>query len=152
LRAVLQRVTAASVVTEGETVGEIGAGLAVLLGITHDDTPLCAEKLAQKIARMRIFTDIETDKLSRSVLDIGGGVLVVSNFTLYGNCVKGNRPDFTAAAGAEAARALYLHFIDEFIKAGVGNCQSGRFGADMQLLLQCDGPVTILLDTDTLRF
>jgi D-aminoacyl-tRNA deacylase len=149
MKAVIQRVSGARVTSDGETAGEIAAGLLVLLGVACGDTPECAEKLASKVARMRVFND-ENGKLSKSVLDIGGGVLIVSNFTLCGNCSKGNRPDFTGAAGAAEARGLYLHFIDEIIKTGVKDCASGRFGADMQVFLLCDGPVTIVLDTDNL--
>jgi D-aminoacyl-tRNA deacylase len=149
MKAVIQRVSGARVVSGGETAGEIAAGLLVLLGVACGDTPECAEKLASKVARMRIFND-EFGKLSKSVLDIGGGVLTVSNFTLCGNCSRGNRPDFAGAAGAAEARGLYLHFIDEIIKTGVKDCASGRFGADMQVFPICDGPVTIVLDTDNL--
>jgi D-aminoacyl-tRNA deacylase len=157
MKAVIQRVTNASVKSNGEVVGEIGAGLAVLLGVAVGDTAADAEKLASKIARLRIFGD-ESDnnndngkkKLATSVVDVGGGVLIISNFTLCGNCQRGNRPDFTAAAGADEARGLYLHFIDEIIKSGVKSCASGRFGTDMQLSIACDGPVTIFMDTNNL--
>lgn len=149
MKAVIQRVSSAAVTADGETVGKIGKGLLVLLGVAQGDTPECAEKLAAKIAKMRIFSD--NGKLTKSVSDVDGGILIVSNFTLYANCVKGNRPDFTAAAGASKARELYLHFIDEIIKVGVKNCASGRFGADMEISAVCDGPVTIVLDSESLK-
>ena len=101
---------------------------------------------------MRVFSDGNNNdkaKLARSVIETGGDVLVVSNFTLCGSCRKGNRPDFTGAANAEKARGLYLYFIDEIIKNGVKSCETGRFGADMQVSTVCDGPVTITLDTDS---
>lgn len=159
MKAVIQRVSSAAVTSEGETVGEIAVGLLVLLGVANGDTIENAEKLASKIARMRIFSnesdnnadsDKNKGKLTKSVIDVGGGVLTVSNFTLCGNCSRGNRPDFVGAASSSEARGLYLHFIDEIIKFGVKNCASGRFGADMQVSLVCDGPVTIVLDTDSL--
>jgi|WetSurMetagenome_2_1015567.scaffolds.fasta_scaffold523898_1 D-aminoacyl-tRNA deacylase len=153
MKAVIQRVSGAAVASDGETVGEIGEGLFVLLGVANGDTPQCAEKLASKIVKMRIFSDKDNDngkeKLMKSVADVGGGVLIVSNFTLCGSCAKGNRPDFTGAAAASTARGLYLHFIDEIIKAGVKTCASGRFGAEMLISARCDGPVTIVLDTDS---
>lgn len=149
MRAVIQRVSSAAVTADGETVGKIKNGLLVLLGVAKGDTPECTRKLASKVARMRIFSD-GNGKLSKSVSDVDGGILVVSNFTLCASCSKGNRPDFCGAAGAEQARILYLQFIDEIINSGVKNCASGRFGADMQISLVCDGPVTIALDTDSL--
>lgn len=148
MKAVIERVKSASVTVDNETVGKIGDGLFVLLGVEKGDTEKEAQKLAAKIAKMRIFS--ENDKLTNSVIDIGGGVLVVSNFTLAGNCRKGNRPDFVTAAGADEARRLYLLFIDEIIKNGVSVCQSGRFGADMTIDSVCDGPVTIILDSAAL--
>lgn len=149
MKAVIQRVSKAYVTADGETIGEIADGLMVLLGVANGDTTECADKLASKIARMRIFND-NNGKLGRSVSDIGGGVLIVSNFTLCGNCRKGNRPDFIGAMSADMARGLYLHFIDEIVKSGIKSCASGSFGADMQISLVCDGPVTIVLDTDSL--
>lgn len=148
MKAVIQRVSSAAVTVDGEVVGKIDNGLFVLLGVAKGDRPEDAEKLASKIAKMRIFT--ENGKLTKSVIDIDGGVLVVSNFTLYGNCSKGNRPDFTAAAGADEARELYRQFVDEIIRAGVKSCETGRFGADMRISAVCDGPVTIVLDSESL--
>jgi D-tyrosyl-tRNA(Tyr) deacylase len=150
MKAVIQRVSSAAVTVSGETVGKINKGLLVLLGVAKSDTPELAEKLASKVARMRIFDD-ENGKLSKSVSDVDGGILIVSNFTLCSDCSRGNRPDFGTAAGAEQARELYLHFIDSVINSGIKNCESGRFGADMQISLVCDGPVTIALDTDSLK-
>jgi D-aminoacyl-tRNA deacylase len=156
LKAVIQRVSSASVTADGKTVGAIGLGLFVLLGVAVNDTPELAEKLAAKISRMRVFCDGNNNndkgKLTRSIIEAGGSILVVSNFTLCGNCQKGNRPDFTGAASAEKARELYLYFIDEIVKSGVKNCQTGRFGADMQVSAVCDGPVTITLDTDSFNY
>lgn len=149
MKAVVQRVKTAKVETGGEIVGSIEKGLVVLLGVAKGDTPQNADKLAQKIARMRIFDD-EAGKLNYSLADIDGSALVVSNFTLCGSCVHGNRPDFMAAEKFERARELYLHFIGSLENSGVRNCETGRYGADMQVTLEGDGPVTIILDTDTL--
>lgn len=149
MKAVIQRVTHAAVSVGDEIVGEIGNGLLVLLGVAEGDTDANAEKLASKVARLRIFSD-ENGKLSKSVTDIGGGTLTVSNFTLCGSCSRGNRPDFTAAAKADEARRLYLHFIDSVEQSGVSVSASGRFGADMKISAELDGPVTIVIDTDTL--
>lgn len=149
MKAVVQRVLSAKVETGGEIVGSIEKGLMILLGVAKGDTAENAEKLAQKIIRMRIFDD-DKGKLNYSLADIKGGALVVSNFTLCGNCVHGNRPDFMEAAGFVEARGLYLDFIGALNNMGISQCESGRFGADMKVSLECDGPVTIILDTDTL--
>ena len=149
MKAVIQRVTRAAVSVGSETVGKIESGLLVLLGVAEGDTDADAEKLASKVAKLRIFSD-ENGKLSKSVTDIDGGILTVSNFTLCGNCSRGNRSDFTAAAKAEEAKRLYLHFIDAVERSGVKNSASGRFGADMKISAELDGPVTIVIDTDTL--
>lgn len=148
MRVVIQRVAGASVEVAGETVGSIGNGILVLLGVAKGDTHAEAQKLAQKTARMRIFSD-ESDKLNLSLSDIGGGALVVSNFTLYAKCAHGNRPDFTRAAGFEEARSLYLDFVGALANEGV-NCETGRFGEDMKVKLTGDGPVTIILDSEDL--
>lgn len=150
MRAVLQRVTEAWVTADGERAGSIGKGLLVLLGVSASDTPAQAELLAKKTAAMRIFND-DAGKLGRSVVDIGGGVLVVSNFTLYGDCSHGRRPDFTSAASFGEAEALYRRFVSLLPAEGVPSVETGRFGAEMQVGLIGDGPVTILLDTDMLR-
>lgn len=149
MRAVVQRVSHSCVTVEGARTGETGCGLLVLVGVAKTDKATEASKLAQKVAFLRIFED-EQGKLNKSVGDIGGGVLVVSNFTLYGDCRRGRRPDFSAAAAFDDAYALYNEFVAELMKAGVENIQSGRFGADMQVELINDGPVTIMLDTDDL--
>jgi D-tyrosyl-tRNA(Tyr) deacylase len=149
MKAVIQRVSHAQVTVGGEIVGSTDAGLLVLLGIAKGDTTEDAGKLALKIARMRIFSDDE-GKLNLSLEDIAGGLLVVSNFTLCGNCAHGARPDFTNAAGFEEARSLYHDFMGLIQNLGITKCESGRFGADMQVSLVGDGPVTIILDTDSL--
>jgi D-aminoacyl-tRNA deacylase len=145
MRAVLQRVSRASVTIDGEVVGAVERGLLVLLGVTHTDTPDQARWLADKVANLRIFSDAE-GKMNLGVADIGGGVLVVSQFTLYGNCEKGRRPSFIAAARPELAIPLYEQFINELKALGIP-VASGRFGAMMQVELVNDGPVTIILDT-----
>lgn len=149
MKAVIQRVSSAKVETGGEIVGSIGKGLMILLGVAKGDTRENAEKLARKITGMRIFDD-EKGKLNFSAADINGGILVVSNFTLCGNCAHGNRPDFMNAAGFTEARALYLDFVGALNKNGISKCETGRFGADMKVFLECDGPVTITLDTEML--
>lgn len=145
MRAVVQRVSAASVAIDGEEVSSIGKGLLILLGVTHEDTEAEADYLAQKCAGLRIFRDSE-DKMNLSVEQVGGQVLVVSQFTLYGDCRKGKRPAFVAAAPPEIAIPLYERFVDGLRKTGL-TVKTGKFGADMQVSLINDGPVTILLDT-----
>ena len=145
MRAVLQRVSRASVTIDGGVVGTIERGLLALLGITHTDTPDQARWLAEKIAGLRIFADAD-DKMNRDVADVGGGVLVVSQFTLYGSCEKGRRPSFIAAARPEQAIPLYEQFINELKALGLP-VATGRFGAMMQVELVNDGPVTIIIET-----
>jgi D-tyrosyl-tRNA(Tyr) deacylase len=145
MRAVLQRVSSARVVIAGETVGEVGRGWLVLLGVAHADTPAEAAKLADKVTNLRAFADAD-GKMNRSVQDVGGGVLVVSNFTLYADCRKGRRPSFIAAARPEQAEPLCRAFADGLRALGVPVAE-GRFGADMQVELVNDGPVTLVLDT-----
>jgi D-tyrosyl-tRNA(Tyr) deacylase len=145
VRAVVQRVSRAKVSVRGETSGEIGRGLLVLLGVAREDSESEADHLAKKIAGLRIFED-EHGKMNRSVAEIGGALLVVSQFTLYGDARKGKRPSFDAAAPPEVARHLYQRFIDDIKTLGIP-CQSGRFQEDMQVELLNDGPVTILLDS-----
>jgi D-tyrosyl-tRNA(Tyr) deacylase len=145
VRAVVQRVSRAKVSVRGETSGEIGRGLLVLLGVAREDSESDADHLAKKIAGLRIFED-EHGKMNRSVAEIGGALLVVSQFTLYGDARKGKRPSFDAAAPPEVARHLYQRFIDDIKTLGIP-CQSGRFQEDMQVELLNDGPVTILLDS-----
>ncbi|MBQ7661100.1 MAG: D-tyrosyl-tRNA(Tyr) deacylase [Clostridia bacterium] len=144
--AVVQRVKAASVTADGAPAGKCGHGLLVLLGVLGGDEARDAEILAEKIAKLRIFTD-ENDKMNRSVLDIGGGVLAVSNFTLGADIKKGNRPSFTGAAAPEIAAPLYTHFCEELRRCGVST-ETGVFGADMQIDMTADGPVTIVMNTE----
>ncbi|BCI60186.1 D-aminoacyl-tRNA deacylase [Solibaculum mannosilyticum] len=150
MRAVLQRVTNASVTVDCETVGEIGKGFLILLGVTHGDTQAEAELLARKISGLRVFSD-EQDKMNLSLLDIEGEALVVSQFTLYADCKKGRRPSFTDAAKPEEADQLYQTFVNLLLQHGIRKVETGRFGADMKVSLLNDGPVTIVLDTDQLK-
>jgi D-aminoacyl-tRNA deacylase len=144
MRAVLQRVSRARVVVGAEVVGEIGRGLLVLLGVAGGDTAEQARWLADKVVGVRVFADDE-GKMNRSVLDAGGGVLVVSQFTLYGDCRKGRRPSFIEAAPPEVAIPLYEAFLDAVRAQGVA-VATGRFGAMMQVELVNDGPVTLIID------
>src|SRR5262249_40123041 len=145
MRAVLQRVSRAKVSIAGETAGEIGTGLLVLLGVTHADTPEQAQWLAEKIASLRIFNDAD-GKMNRDVTEAGGSMLIVSQFTLYGDCRKGRRPSFIDAAPPPIAIPLYESFINAVKALGIP-VATGRFGADMQVELVNDGPVTIIVDT-----
>lgn len=147
MRALLQRVTQGSVTVEGEVTGRCGQGFVILLGVGPDDTEAQAQRLWDKIKRLRVFDD-EDGKMNRSLLDVGGSVLVVSQFTLYADCRRGNRPSFTDAAGPELGNALYERFC-ELAQQEVP-CGRGIFGADMQVALTNSGPVTIWLDTDDL--
>jgi D-tyrosyl-tRNA(Tyr) deacylase len=144
MRAVVQRVHRARVTIGGEVAGEIGAGLLVLLGMTHTDTEAEAHWLAEKIVGLRIFADND-GKMNRDVTEAGGAVLVVSQFTLYGDCRKGRRPSFIDAAPPPIAIPLYEAFINGIKALGVP-AATGRFGADMQIELVNDGPVTLILD------
>ncbi len=141
--ALVQRVTAASVAVGGETVAAVGPGFLVLLGVAADDAPADASYLAAKVAHLRAFADGER-RLNRSLLETGGEALVVSQFTLYGDCRKGRRPDFTRAAAAPLAEELYLKFVDELSALGVPT-RAGVFGAMMRVTLVNDGPVTLIL-------
>jgi D-tyrosyl-tRNA(Tyr) deacylase len=145
MRAVVQRVSQASVTVEGEVVGKIGRGLLVLLGVGTDDRDDDARQLADKIVEMRIFED-DAGKMNRSLLEIGGGVLVVSQFTLWGDCRKGRRPSFVAAAAPEIAERLYETFVAAVGVRGLV-VETGRFRAHMDVALVNDGPVTLLLDS-----
>ncbi len=149
MRALLQRVAWARVEVAGETVGETGSGLLILLGVTHEDGPDEVERLARKVSKLRVFNDAE-GKMNRSVTDVGGGVLVVSQFTLYADARRGNRPSYLDAAPPEHADALYESFIAALRALGLP-VASGRFGADMKVSGLNDGPVTILLDTVQLQ-
>ena len=148
MRAVVTRVSAASVTVEGRTVGQIGPGYLVLLGIKVGDGEAQAEKLAEKITGLRVFED-ETGKMNRSLSDVGGGLLVVSQFTLYGNVKHGRRPEFLQAAKSAEAIPLYEYFLRLCRERGFPP-QTGEFGAEMQVSSVNDGPVTLILDTDTL--
>lgn len=149
MRALVQRVSHASVTIDGEVHGKIGQGFLVLLGITDGDTEDDAVYLADKTVKMRVFTD-ENDKMNRSLADVGGGLLIVSQFTLYGDCRKGNRPSFTGAARPEAAIPLYEKFIARCRESGL-LVETGEFGADMKVELLNDGPVTLWMDTREMR-
>ncbi len=146
MRLVLQRVSSASVTVAGEVIGEIGRGLLILVAATHGDTQTEANWLAQKAANLRIFED-DQGKMNRSVLDIGGAVLVVSQFTLYGDARKGRRPSFIKAALPPVAAPLVEYFANQVAALGLHVVQ-GRFGADMKVALVNDGPVTIILERD----
>ncbi len=147
MKAVYQRVSRASVTVDGETVGAIGAGVLLLVGVCPNDTAAEAALLAQKVAHLRVFCD-EQDKMNLSVLDIDGGVLAVSQFTLCANTKHGRRPDFFGAAAPAVAEPLFEQVVAELGRCGVKTVQTGRFGADMQVELLNDGPVTLMLDTD----
>lgn len=148
MRVLIQRTTGARVLVDGAPVGEINTGFVVLLGITHMDTPALAEKLAQKVAKLRVFEDNE-QKMNRSLLDVGGECLVVSQFTLYGDAKRGNRPSFTDAARPEQAEPIYEAFVAALEQAGVRTA-TGVFGAMMNVELVNSGPTTIWLDSDAL--
>jgi D-tyrosyl-tRNA(Tyr) deacylase len=145
VRAVVQRVAEARVVVDGAVVGDIGRGLCVLLGVGQSDSESDAETLCRKVIGLRVFDD-QAGRFAHSLEDVGGALLVVSQFTLYGDCRKGRRPSFTAAAPPARAEALYERFIAE-ARASAVPVATGRFGARMALALVNDGPVTLLVDT-----
>ncbi|MBE6756966.1 MAG: D-tyrosyl-tRNA(Tyr) deacylase [Ruminococcaceae bacterium] len=147
MRAVFQRVYEAAVTVDGETVGKVGNGGLLLVGVTHTDTEKEARWLAKKVAGLRVFSDDE-DRMNLSVKDIGGALLVVSNFTLYGNASHGRRPEFTAAARPETAKPLFDRLVQLLQAEGVP-VETGVFGADMTVSMQGNGPVTLWLDTAT---
>ena len=148
MRCVLTRVKSASVIIDGEVVGKIGQGFLILLGVGPEDNEVKCRYLAEKALGLRVFED-ENGKMNLGLADVGGQVLVVSQFTLYGNCRKGRRPSFTDAAGPELGNALYEKFLTDCEELGYPP-QHGRFGADMQVESVNDGPVTLILDTDQL--
>ena len=148
MRAVVTRVNYASVTVGGEVVGSIEKGFLVLLGVKVGDTKAQAEKIAEKICGLRVFED-EAGKMNRSLADVGGKLLIVSQFTLYGNCKHGRRPEFLMAAKSEEAVPLYEYFLDLCRGKGL-QVETGVFGADMKVLSENDGPVTLILDTETL--
>ena len=145
MRALLQRVLSASVVVDGQTIGEIGPGLVVLLGVTHSDTEADATYLVEKIPNLRIFDD-PAGKMNLSLADLGHSILVVSQFTLYGDARRGRRPGFDAAARPEQARPLYEFFVEALRRRGIPT-ETGRFQAEMHLSLVNHGPVTLFLDS-----
>lgn len=145
MKAVLQRVTSGKVTIENRVTGEIGKGFVVLLGIHQDDTEAQGDFLAEKIVNLRVFED-EAGKMNRSLLDCGGEILLVSQFTLYADCSHGRRPSFIEAARPETAIPLYERMIQALRSFGI-RVETGEFGADMQVEIENDGPVTILLDT-----
>ncbi len=143
--AVIQRVSSAEVVADGVLSGKIGKGLYILLGVEKNDTQKDADALAEKILKLRIFSD-DNGKMNLSVMDIGGEVLSVSNFTLCANYAHGNRPDYFNAETPETAKSLYHYFNDKISKIA-GKCEAGIFGADMHTHMSTDGPVTIFMDS-----
>jgi D-tyrosyl-tRNA(Tyr) deacylase len=145
MRAVLQRVTDAHVTVDGATVGSIGIGLVVLVGVTSTDSRPDADYLVEKIVHLRIFPD-DAGKMNRSLMDAGGALLVVSQFTLYGDCKKGRRPSFDAAAPTGQARDLYDYFVERLRLRNI-LVQTGVFQAEMQIHLVNDGPVTFILES-----
>ena len=145
MRAVIQRVSQAQVSVDGECIGRIGHGLVVLLGIRSDDTQVQADYISDKIIGLRIFSD-QAGKFNRSLRDVGGELLIVSQFTLYGDCRKGRRPSFIAAAGVEIALPLYEYFVERARSQNI-RVATGRFQANMAVQLVNDGPVTIILDS-----
>lgn len=145
MRAVIQRVSQAQVSVDGECIGRIGHGLVVLLGIRSDDTQAQADYISDKIIGLRIFSD-QAGKFNRSLRDVGGELLIVSQFTLYGDCRKGRRPSFIAAAGVEIALPLYEYFVERARSQNI-RVATGRFQANMAVQLVNDGPVTIILDS-----
>ncbi len=147
MRLILQRVKSGSVSVDGEVVGEIGAGYVILIGITHSDTAEIAQKMAQKVVHLRVFSD-EAGKMNRSALDVGAEMLVVSQFTLYANSRRGRRPSYTDAASPAIAETLVERFIQSLRQLNVKKVASGVFGADMLVDIKNDGPVTIILEDD----
>ena len=145
MRSVVQRVKNAKVEIDGKISGEIGEGLLVLLGVCDEDTDADLKWLADKIIGLRIFSD-DNDKMNLSLSDVGGGLLIVSQFTLYGDCKKGRRPNFTAAGNPEYAEKMYLKFVD-YCREKTDIVQTGKFRADMKVSLLNDGPVTLIIDS-----
>ena len=146
MRVVLQRVKHASVHVDGQETGSIGQGFLILLGVSDTDDESIADKMADKICKLRIFED-ENGKTNRSLQDVDGEILVVSQFTLYADCRKGNRPSFTNAGAPDMANALYEKFV-AMCRERVPKVETGRFGADMKVSLENDGPFTILIDSE----
>lgn len=149
MRILIQRVTAASVVVDGAVTGAIDAGLLLLIGVTHADTETIEDRMADKIVKLRIFND-EKGLMNRSVIDVGGGVLAVSQFTLYADAKGGNRPSYTNAARPDQASPAFDRFVAKLAARLGKSVSTGVFGADMKVTLVNDGPVTIWLDSETL--
>lgn len=150
MKAVLQRVTHAQVVVDGELISEIGQGFLVLLGVDNTDTKEDADILSRKISGMRVFED-ENGKMNLSLTDVGGELLVISQFTLLADCKKGRRPSFVNAGAPDMANELYEYFCERIKTDGISTVKKGIFGADMKVSLLNDGPVTILLDSKELK-
>lgn len=150
MRAVIQRVREGRVTVEERIAGEIGHGLVILLGAGHGDGQAEADRLADKIANLRIFADAE-GKTNLSILDVGGEALVISQFTLYADCRKGRRPSFVHAALPDIAAPLVDHFVGRLRQAGIQRVETGEFGAMMLVEIHNDGPFTVILDTDELK-
>lgn len=150
MRVILQRVTRGSVTVDGEIVGRVERGFVALVGVTHDDTQAEAELLARKTAGLRVFDDAD-GKMNLSALDVGGGVLVISQFTLFADTKRGRRPGFTDAARPEIAAPLVEHYAAKLREAGIAPVETGVFGAMMLVEIMNDGPVTIILDTAELK-
>ena len=148
MRTVVQRVTHASVKVDGQTIGEIGKGFLILLGVAEEDDEAIADKMADKICHLRIFED-ENGKTNLSLADVSGEILVVSQFTLYADCKKGNRPSFVKAGNPEKANRLYEYFMKR-CQTHVQTVEHGQFGADMKVELLNDGPFTLMLDSKAL--
>lgn len=146
MRFVIQRVTRSSVSVDGTTIGKIGKGFLVLIGISQEDTQETADRLVKKMTGLRIFED-ENGKTNLSLADVGGALLLISQFTLYANCKKGNRPSFTEAGSPEKANALYEYII-QACREKVPVVETGSFGAEMEVSLVNDGPFTVLLDSE----
>ena len=144
MRIVLQRVASASVTVDGEIIGKIGTGFLILFGVGHDDTEEDCRRLGDKICGLRIFSD-ENDKINLDLDSVGGSLLVVSQFTLYADCRKGNRPHFIQAAKPDKANALYEYFV-EYLRSKGKHVETGSFGADMKVELLNDGPFTVILE------
>lgn len=150
MRLILQRVTSAAVSVNGAGPRKTGRGLMILAGVCAEDNEKIASQMAEKAANLRIFDD-ENGDLNLSLLDIGGECLIVSNFTLYANCRKGRRPSFVEAAPPAQSKPLYEYLVNAFEKAGIKRVVDGEFGADMQVEIHNDGPVTIILDSSSLN-
>ena len=150
MRVVIQRVKRCAVTINHKEKREIGQGMCVLVGVTHDDTYSCADWLAEKLAGLRIFED-EGGKINLSLRDISGEVMIVSQFSLYGSCVKGRRPSFTDAAKPEHAENIYNYFVQKVKSLNLRNVQTGEFGADMVLEIINDGPLTFIIDAPEMK-